>query len=60
VADAMHDVPAVRVDVPALEAARLMGELDSAIIAVIDAEGRAVGVVTALTMTGALDYDPDD
>jgi chloride channel protein, CIC family len=60
VADAMHDVPAVRVDVPALEAARLMGELDSAIIAVVDADGRAVGVVTALTMTGALDYDPDD
>jgi len=60
VGDAMHDVPAVRVDVPAVEAARLMGELDSAVIAVVDAEERAVGVVTALTMTGALDYDPDD
>jgi CBS domain-containing protein len=60
VADAMHDVPAVRVDVPAVEAARLMGELDSAVIAVVDADDRAVGVVTALTMTGALDYDPDD
>jgi len=60
VADAMHEVPGVRVDVPAIEAARLMGELDSAIIAVVDADGRAVGVVTALTMTGALDYDPDE
>jgi CIC family chloride channel protein len=59
VADAMHDVPAVRVDVPAVEAARLMGELDSALVAVVDADGRALGVVTALTMTGALDYDPD-
>jgi chloride channel protein, CIC family len=60
VADAMHDVPAVRIDVPAIEAARLMGELDSAIVAVVDADDVAVGVVTALTMTGALDYDPDD
>ena len=60
VADAMHEVPAVRIDVPAVEAARLMGELDSAIIAVVDADDVAVGVVTALTMTGALDYDPDE
>ena len=60
VGQAMHDVPAVRVDVPAVEAARLMGELDSAIIAVVDADDVAIGVVTALTMTGALDYDPDD
>ena len=60
VADAMHEVPAVRVDVPAVEAARLMGELDSAIVAVVDGDGRALGVVTALTMTGALDYDPDE
>jgi CIC family chloride channel protein len=60
VGQAMHEVPAVRVDVPAVEAARLMGELDSAIIAVVDADGQAVGVVTALTMTGALDYDPDE
>ncbi|HEX4903429.1 MAG TPA: chloride channel protein, partial [Acidimicrobiales bacterium] len=60
VADAMHDVAAVRVDVPAVEAARLMGELDSAVVAVVDEDGRALGVVTALTMTGALDYDPDD
>ena len=60
VAQAMHDVPAVRVDVPAVEAARLMGELDSAIIAVVDADDVAIGVVTALTMTGALDYDPDE
>ena len=59
-ADAMQELPAVRVDVPAIEAARVMGDVDSAVIAVIDAEGRAVGVVTALTMTGALDYDPDD
>jgi ribosomal 30S subunit maturation factor RimM len=37
-----------------------MGELDSAIVAVVDADGQAVGVVTALTMTGALDFDPDE
>ncbi|MFP5322763.1 MAG: chloride channel protein [Acidimicrobiia bacterium] len=60
VGDAMHDLPAVRVDAPAVEAARLMGEVDSAVIAVVDADQRALGVVTALTMTGALDYDPDD
>lgn len=60
VGQAMHEVPAVRVDVPAVEAARLMGELDSAIVAVVDADGQAVGVVTALTMTGALDFDPDE
>ena len=60
VADAMHDVAAVRVDVPAVEAARLMGELDSAVVAVVDADEQALGVVTALTMTGALDYDPDE
>jgi len=60
VADAMHDVAAVRVDVPAVEAARLMGELDSAIVAVVDGDGRAVGVVTALAVTGALDYDPEE
>jgi len=60
VRDAMHDVPAVRIDVPAVEAARLMGELDSAVVAVVDADDVAVGVVTALTMTGVLDYDPDD
>ncbi len=59
-ADAAQDLPAVRVDVPAVEAARLMGELDSAIVAVVDGDGRAMGVVTALTMTGVLDYDPDD
>ncbi len=60
VGQAMHEVPAVRVDVPAVEAARLMGELDSAIIAVVDGDDVAIGVVTALTMTGALEYDPDD
>lgn len=60
VGQAMHEVPAVRVDVPAVEAARLMGELDSAIVAVVDGDDVAIGVVTALTMTGALEYDPDD
>ncbi|HEU5085284.1 MAG TPA: chloride channel protein [Acidimicrobiales bacterium] len=60
VADAMHDVPAVRLDVPAVEAARLMGELDSAVIAVVDGDDHAVGIVTALTMTGVLEYDPDE
>jgi len=60
VADAVHEAAPVRVDVPAVEAARLMGELDSAVVAVVDASGRAVGIVTALTVTGALDYDPED
>ncbi len=59
VRDAMQEFPAVRVDVPAVEAARLMSELDSGVIPVIDADDRAVGVVTALTMTGVMDYDPE-
>ncbi len=59
-ADAMQDFEPVRVDAPAVEAARLMGELDHAVIAVVDADHHPVGVVTALTMTGDADSDPDD
>lgn len=58
-ADVMQDVAPVAVDAPAVEAARLMGEHDTAILAVVDRAGRAIGVVTALTVTGVLDYDPD-
>lgn len=60
VRDAMQEFPTVRLDDRAVDAARLMGELDSAVVPVVDADGRAVGVVTALTMTGVVDYEPEE
>ncbi len=52
VAAAMRDVPAVRHDAPAEEAARLMNDYDTAVVAVVDSSNRPVGVITPLSLAG--------
>ena len=51
----MRDIPAVTQQTPALEAARAMNDYNTAAVAVLDAEGRPVGVVTATSIAGLND-----
>ncbi len=52
VSAAMRDVPAVQHDAPAEEAAKLMNDYDTAVIAVVDATNRPVGVITPMSLAG--------
>ncbi|MFT4597028.1 MAG: CIC family chloride channel protein [Paracrocinitomix sp.] len=51
----MRDIPAVTQQTPALEAARAMNDYNTAAVAVLDAEGRPIGVVTATSIAGLND-----
>ncbi|NNF53536.1 MAG: chloride channel protein [Acidimicrobiales bacterium] len=57
VGDAMRDIPAIVSGSQAMDAARLMNHNDTAAVAVIDAEGMPIGVVSALSLTGLRDLD---
>ncbi len=57
VGDAMRDIPAIVSGSQAMDAARLMNQNDTAAVAVIDAEGMPIGVVSALSLTGLRDLD---
>lgn len=50
--EAMRDLPALRMVDPAIMAARLMSEHDTAAIAVLDDDDHPVGVVTAMSLAG--------
>ena len=51
----MRDIPAVTQETPALEAARVMSDYNTAAVAVLDGGGRPVGVVTAASIAGLND-----
>lgn len=57
VGDVMRTVPSVGADSPAMEAARIMNTYNCAAIAVVDADGRPHGVVTAESLAGLRDID---
>jgi len=48
----MRDIPAIDEDTPAIEAARAMSDYNTAAVAVLDLDGRPVGVVTATSIAG--------
>ena len=50
--EAMRDLPAVRMTDPAIMAARLMSEHDTAAIGVVDDDDNPVGVVSAMSLAG--------
>ncbi|MGI9608511.1 MAG: chloride channel protein [Acidimicrobiales bacterium] len=50
--EAMRDLPAVGFMDPAIDAARLMNEFDTAAIAVVDDQNRPVGVISATSLAG--------
>ena len=57
VGDAMRDVPAVSAGSPAIDAARMMNQVDTAAVAVVDDQNQPVGVVSAMSLTGLRDLD---
>ncbi len=57
VGDGMRDIPAIAAGSQAMDAARLMNQNDTAAVAVINAEGMPIGVVSALSLTGLRDLD---
>jgi len=52
---AMRDVPAITADTPALEAARLMNQYNSAAVAVLGDEGVPIGIITSASLAGVED-----
>jgi len=52
VTDVMRNVPAITEDSPAIEAARAMSDYNTAAVAVLDTDGRPIGVVTAASLAG--------
>lgn len=50
--DSMRELPAVRDTAPALEAALLMNEHDTAAIAVVNEKNIPVGIVSAMSLAG--------
>ena len=50
--EAMRDLPAVNMTDPAIKAARLMSDHDTAAIAVVDDDERPVGVISAMSLAG--------
>lgn len=60
VADCMRkNVQSVGPDDPAIEAARLMNEGDTAAIAIVE-DGKALGVVSAMSLTGLRELESDE
>ncbi len=52
VREAMRELPSVAADAPAIDAARLMNMHDTAAIAVVDKDGRPVGVISTTSLAG--------
>lgn len=52
VEDIMRDIPGITDDTPAIEAARAMSTYNTAAVAVVGADGRPIGVVTATSIAG--------
>ncbi len=50
--EAMRDLPAVKMTDPAIKAARLMSDFDTAAIAVVDDDDHPVGVISAMSLAG--------
>ena len=49
---AMRELPSVAHDAPAIDAARLMNKHDTAAIAVVDNDGKPVGVISTTSLAG--------
>jgi len=56
---AMRALPAVAAEAPAIDAARLMNEHDTAAIAVVDAKNCPVGVISTTSLAGLTTVDLD-
>lgn len=54
---AMRDLPSVAADAPAIDAARLMNEHDTAAIAVVDAQNCPIGVISTTSLAGLKSVD---
>jgi len=54
---AMRDLPSVAGDAPAIDAARLMNEHDTAAIAVVDDNDRPIGVISTTSLAGLKTVD---
>ena len=57
VREAMRELPSVSRDAPAVEAARLMNEYDTAAIAVVDENNVPVGVISTTSLAGLTSFD---
>lgn len=57
VREAMRELPTVAHDAPAIDAARLMNKHDTAAIAVVDDDGRPVGVISTTSLAGLKSAD---
>ncbi len=57
--EAMRELPAVAADAPAIDAARLMNEHDTAAIAVVDANECPIGVISTTSLAGLKSFDLD-
>ena len=55
--EAMRELPAVQSDAPAVDAARLMNQYDTAAIAVVDENNCAVGVISTTSLAGLKSVD---
>ena len=54
---AMRELPAVAADAPAIDAARLMNEHDTAAIAVVNSDNHPVGVISTTSLAGLTTVD---
>ncbi len=57
VGNAMRDIPAIMAGAPAIDAARLMSNHDTAAVAVVGPDQMPIGVVSAMSLTGLADLD---
>ncbi len=56
-ADAMRSVPCIKSSLPAVHAARIMNEHDTAAVAVVDEDDVPIGVISALSLAGLRHID---
>lgn len=56
-ADAMRSMPSINASLPAIQAARIMNEHDTAAVAVVDDDDVPIGVISALSLAGLRDID---
>lgn len=56
----LRKVGSLAPDDPAIEAARLMNDSDTAAVAVVESNGRPVGVVSSLSITGLREVDDEN
>ncbi len=58
--DCMRTVPSLLPEAPAIQAARLMNDSDTAAVAIVDDAGQAVGIVSAMSLAGLKQVENTD